>query len=65
MELHRNDNMRMMQENVSLVKEINELRREIKQMKMSQRAQAMLGSTSTTKLGRGAPPPTDYPLITR
>ena len=54
MELHRNDNMRMMQENVSLVKEINELRREIKQMKMSQRAQAMLGSgTSTTKLGRG------------
>lgn len=54
MELHRNDNMRMMQENVSLVKEINELRREIKQMKMSQRAQAMLGSGSTTKLGRNS-----------
>ena len=50
--------MRMMQENVSLVKEINELRREIKQMKMSQRAQAMLGST-TSKLrgfeGSGGP----------
>jgi len=53
MELHRNDNMRMMQENVSLVKEVNELRREIKQMKMSQRAQAMLGSGSTSKLDRG------------
>ena len=34
MELHRSDNMRMMQENVTLVKEINDLRREIKQMKM-------------------------------
>jgi len=53
MELHRNDNMRMMQENVSLVKEINELRREIKQMKMSQRAQAMLGSGSGAKLTYG------------
>ena len=30
MELHRNDNARMMQENVSLIKEINDLRREIK-----------------------------------
>jgi len=46
MELHRSDNMRMMQENVTLVKEINDLRREIKQMKMAQRANAMAGSGS-------------------
>ena len=31
--LHRNDNMRIMQENVSLIKEINVLRREIKALK--------------------------------
>merc|ERR1719440_2281210 len=47
MELHRSDNMRMMQENVTLVKEINDLRREIKQMKMVQRANAMAGGAST------------------
>jgi len=45
MELHRSDNMRMMQENVTLVKEINDLRREIKQMKMVQRANSMAGTT--------------------
>ena len=35
MELHRSDNMRIMQENVSLIKEINELRREVKMLKSS------------------------------
>ena len=29
-ELHRSDNLRIMQENVALIKEINELRRELK-----------------------------------
>uniref|UniRef100_A0A061RT72 Wd repeat-containing protein 65-like n=2 Tax=Tetraselmis sp. GSL018 TaxID=582737 RepID=A0A061RT72_9CHLO len=33
MDLHRTDNMRVMQENVALIKEINELRREIKNLK--------------------------------
>mmetsp|Transcript_155 Transcript_155/g.483 ORF Transcript_155/g.483 Transcript_155/m.483 type:complete len:1201 (-) Transcript_155:691-4293(-) len=33
MELHRADNMRIMQENVALIKEINDLRREIKTLK--------------------------------
>jgi len=49
-ELHKSDNMRMMQENVTLVKEINDLRREIKEMKLHQRQQAMSGSASTTNL---------------
>ena len=53
MELHRNDNMRMMQENVTLAKENNDLRREIKQMKMAQRAQAMGGSSTTGFGGNG------------
>merc|ERR1719235_1485102 len=54
MELHRNDNMRMMQENVSLIKEINELRREIKGMKMAQRAKDMAGTgSSMSASGRG------------
>ena len=35
---HRGDFMRVMQENVSLIKEINELRREIKALKTSQTA---------------------------
>lgn len=35
MELHRSDNMRIMQENVSLIKEINELRREVKVLRSS------------------------------
>jgi len=47
-ELHKSDNMRMMQENVTLVKEINDLRREIKQMKLLQRQAAMGGGGSTT-----------------
>ena len=51
MELHRSDNMRMMQENVTLVKEINDLRREIKQMKMLQRANSLTGPTNTTTGG--------------
>ena len=51
MELHRSDNLRMMQENVTLVKEINELRREIKQMKMAQRASAMSGAGGTGGIG--------------
>merc|ERR1719313_1554713 len=46
MELHRNDNMRMMQENVSLIKEINELRREIKNMKQAQRAKELAGGNA-------------------
>jgi hypothetical protein len=58
MELHRTDNMRIMQENVSLIKEINELRREIK----AGRQAAIAGGTgaprkSTAKmksLGGGA-----------
>jgi len=53
MELHRSDNMRMMQENVTLVKEINELRREIKQMKMAQRAASLTGMGASMKGGGG------------
>jgi cilia- and flagella-associated protein 57 len=41
-QLHRTDNLRIMQENVALLKEINELRREIKQL----RAMAALGSAA-------------------
>merc|ERR1719428_1625413 len=51
MELHRADNQRMMQENVTLVKEINELRREIKQMKMAQRAASLTGTGTFGKGG--------------
>ena len=91
MELHRSDNMRMMNENVTLVKEvsteqpapiaslpsapafpslppivltlslpfplreqINELRREIKQMKMAQSANAMSGGPGPSSAGGGA-----------
>ena len=43
MELHRSDNVRVMLENVSLIKEINELRKEIKSMKQSQRAKELSG----------------------
>lgn len=50
MELHRSDNHRMMQENVALIKEINELRREIKGMKLAQRAH---GPKSPGKNGYG------------
>ena len=34
-QLHRTDNLRIMQENVALIKEINELRREIKMLKVA------------------------------
>jgi cilia- and flagella-associated protein 57 len=34
-QLHRTDNLRIMQENVALIKEINELRREIKALKVA------------------------------
>jgi len=37
MDLHKTDSMRIMQENVSLIKEINELRREIKGLKQGVR----------------------------
>jgi len=57
MELHRNDNARMMQENVSLIKEINDLRREIKGMKLAQRAKDLAGSGSGSTLNvRGGEP---------
>lgn len=38
MEMHRSDNMRIMHENVSLIKEINELRREMKLARQRERA---------------------------
>jgi len=63
MELHRNDNMRMMQENVSLIKEINELRREIKGMKMAQRAKDMAGG-SARPLKSGAEPSNMHEAVT-
>merc|ERR1712054_387290 len=56
MELHRNDNSRMMQENVSLIKEINELRREIKNMKQAQRAKELAGG-NTKKIAGGTKGP--------
>ena len=46
--------MMMMQENVSLIKEINELRREIKGMKMAQRAKDLAGATVRPK-GKAEP----------
>jgi cilia- and flagella-associated protein 57 len=45
MQLHRTDNLRIMQENVALIKEINELRREIKMLKSA--AQRFSGSAGT------------------
>ena len=51
MELHRNDNSRMMQENVALIKEINDLRRELKGMKLAQRAKDLAGSGSSANVG--------------
>ena len=52
MELHRSDNMRMMSENVALIKEINELRREIKGMKMAQRAKELGGGPAGSPRAR-------------
>lgn len=49
MELHRTDNMRIMQENVSLIKEINELRREVKQARQQQVASGTSKRNTTTK----------------
>eukprot|EP00744_Colponema_vietnamica_P001225 GILI01002055.1.p1 GENE.GILI01002055.1~~GILI01002055.1.p1 ORF type:complete len:1251 (-),score=376.19 GILI01002055.1:222-3974(-) len=48
-QVHQQDNMRIMQENVALIKEINDLRREIKQIKQLQR-QAELNGTSVLAL---------------
>ena len=42
MRVHKKDNQRIMQENIALIKEINELRREIKNMKDRQRAREAL-----------------------
>ena len=51
MELHRTDNMRIMQENVSLIKEINELRREIKSVRLAQRAAGLEAAQSVGPYG--------------
>lgn len=50
MQLHRTDNLRIMQENVALIKEINELRREIKMLKAAaQRASSSSNSSTASK----------------
>ncbi len=41
--LHRADNMRIMQDNMMLIKEINELRSDIQHMKQTQHEQTMRG----------------------
>eukprot|EP00824_Muranothrix_gubernata_P021577 TRINITY_DN4716_c0_g2_i2.p1 TRINITY_DN4716_c0_g2~~TRINITY_DN4716_c0_g2_i2.p1 ORF type:complete len:182 (+),score=32.48 TRINITY_DN4716_c0_g2_i2:335-880(+) len=55
MELYRSENMRIMQENVSLIKEINELRRENKMMKQRTcdgiRLQGTRGDTTARETG--------------
>merc|ERR1711974_218817 len=43
-ELHRADNIRILQENVSLIREINELRREIKTLKQQQQKKDLMVS---------------------
>lgn len=50
MQLHRTDNLRIMQENVALIKEINELRREIKMLKAA--AQRFSSSTNSNTLSK-------------
>lgn len=50
MQLHRTDNLRIMQENVALIKEINELRREIKMLKAA--AQRFSTTTSSNTLSK-------------
>ena len=54
METHRSDNMRIMNENVSLLKEINELRREMKLARQRERAAGLeaLSRRSTPAAGR-------------
>ena len=47
METHRSDNMRIMNENVSLLKEINELRREMKLARQRERAARLGGALPT------------------
>merc|ERR1739838_787028 len=49
-EIHRADNVRIMQENVSLIKEINDLRRELKITRMGLHdIESSLGSSKNTK----------------
>jgi predicted RNase H-like nuclease (RuvC/YqgF family) len=50
MQLHRTDNLRIMQENVALIKEINELRREIKMLKAA--AQRFSTSSNSNALSK-------------
>lgn len=52
MQLHRTDNLRIMQENVALIKEINELRREIKTLKnaAARSSVAVAGAVDTRQL---------------
>ncbi|GLC59167.1 hypothetical protein PLESTB_001455600 [Pleodorina starrii] len=49
-ELHRTDNLRIMQENTALIKEINELRREIKALKGGLASGAGLGGAGGGKV---------------
>eukprot|EP00951_Prasinocladus_malaysianus_P048765 scaffold662198_cov50-Prasinocladus_malaysianus.AAC.1 len=55
MDLHRTDNMRIMQENVALIKEINELRREIKALK----AASAKDTSTLSRDGRNGSPRAD------
>ena len=45
-ENHRAENLRIMQENVVLIKEINELRRELKLLKQDQRSKAVIAGAA-------------------
>jgi hypothetical protein len=55
MDLHKTDSMRIMQENVALIKEINELRREIKALKQGPRPPAgNAKDTPQVASGRGS-----------
>ena len=47
-EIHKQDNIRIMRENVELIKEINKLRKQIKEIKFSQK-----GSEKTDTPGSG------------
>jgi WD40 repeat protein len=50
-EANQHENLRVMQENVALVKEINELRKEIRNIKQAQRERELAGSLAPTKPG--------------
>merc|ERR1712167_177306 len=52
-ELHAQDNMRVMQENMALIKEINELRRESKFLKQTQHEKDVVSSGSSHARGAG------------